>query len=60
VFDLLAAFTEAELETPTYALRNSHWNERGNAVAAQELADALEPRLRERARSEAPPGQSPR
>ena len=32
----------------TYALRNTHWNERGNAVAAQALAEALAPFVRER------------
>jgi len=52
VIDLLPAFAAAEAEESTYALRNSHWNERGNAVAASQLADALEPRVRELARPE--------
>jgi len=51
VIDLLPAFTTAEAEASTYALRNSHWNERGNAVAARQLADALAPRVRALARS---------
>jgi lysophospholipase L1-like esterase len=54
VIDLLAAFTAAEADESTYALRNTHWNERGNAVAAQALAEALAPFVRER--SHADPG----
>lgn len=46
VFDLRDALTAAESIEPTYAPRNSHWNERGNAVAAQALADGLEPVVR--------------
>ena len=49
VIDLLPALTAAEREEPTYALRNSHWNERGNAIAARQIADSLAPMLRERA-----------
>jgi hypothetical protein len=41
VIDLLPALTAAERAESTYALRNSHWNERGNAVAARQLADSL-------------------
>jgi len=52
VIDLLPALTTAEAGESTYALRNSHWNERGNAVAARQLADALEPKVRELAQSE--------
>lgn len=52
VLDLLAAFTAAEAEESTYALRNTHWNEHGNAVAAQALAEALAPLARERMRAE--------
>ena len=48
VVDLLPALTAAEREEPTYAPRNSHWNERGNAVAARQLAESLAPMLRER------------
>ena len=47
VIDLLPALTAAEREMPTYALRNSHWNERGNAIAAREIADSLAPLVRE-------------
>ncbi len=46
VIDLLPAFAAAEREAPTYALRNSHWNERGNTVAAGEIAEALAPQVR--------------
>jgi lysophospholipase L1-like esterase len=46
VVDLLGALTAAEQTAPTYAPRNTHWNERGNAVAAQALADALAPVVR--------------
>ena len=37
VLDLLPALRAAEHDGPTYALRDTHWNERGNAVAAGEL-----------------------
>jgi hypothetical protein len=47
VIDLLAALTVAEQSGSTYAPRNSHWNERGNEVAARSLADGLEPVVRE-------------
>ncbi len=47
VIDLLPALGVAEAEASTYAPRNSHWNERGNAVAARQLADALAPLLRD-------------
>jgi SGNH hydrolase-like domain, acetyltransferase AlgX len=47
VIDLLAGLTAAEREEPTYALRNSHWNERGNAIAARQIAESLEPIVRE-------------
>lgn len=46
VLDLRDALTAAESDEPTYAPRNSHWNERGNAIAAQALADGLEPVVR--------------
>jgi hypothetical protein len=51
VVDLLPALTAAEREESTYALRNSHWNERGNTIAARQIADALAPMLRERVRT---------
>ncbi len=46
VIDLLPALAAAEREAPTYALRDSHWNERGNAVAAATIAAALEEPVR--------------
>jgi alginate O-acetyltransferase complex protein AlgJ len=46
VIDLLPPLADAERGAPTYALRDSHWNERGNAIAAQALADALEAQTR--------------
>jgi len=52
VIDLLPALTTAEAEESAYALRNTHWNERGNAVAARVLAEALEPKVRALALSE--------
>jgi len=47
VIDLLPVLTVAEREAPTYALRNTHWNERGNAVAARQIAESLAPMVRE-------------
>jgi hypothetical protein len=41
VIDLLPALSDAERDGNTYALRDSHWNERGNAIAAQAIAEAL-------------------
>jgi hypothetical protein len=41
VVDLLPALSAAERDGSTYALRDSHWNDRGNAVAALAIADAL-------------------
>jgi hypothetical protein len=41
LLDLLPALREAEREGRTYHLRDTHWNARGNAVAARELAQAL-------------------
>lgn len=43
VIDLLPALSDAERDGNTYALRDSHWNEHGNAVAAQAIAEALAP-----------------
>ncbi len=47
VIDLLPVLRAAERDAPTYALRNTHWNERGNAIAAREIADSLAPLVRE-------------
>ena len=47
VIDLLPVLTVAERDAPTYALRNTHWNERGNAIAASEIAESLAPMVRE-------------
>jgi hypothetical protein len=41
LLDLLPALREAEREGRTYHRRDTHWNARGNAVAAHELARAL-------------------
>jgi len=41
VIDLLPALRAAERDAPTYALRNTHWNERGNATAARQIAESL-------------------
>ena len=41
VLDLLPALREAERESRTYHLRDTHWNAHGNRVAARELAQAL-------------------
>ena len=59
VIDLLAAFTAAEAEESTYAPRNTHWNERGNAVAARALAEALAPIVRERLHAAPGPTEAP-
>jgi hypothetical protein len=42
VIDLLPALAAAERAGNTYAPRDSHWNERGNEVAAEVLAESLE------------------
>ena len=39
--DLLPALREAERDERTYKPRDTHWNERGNRVAAQALAEWL-------------------
>jgi hypothetical protein len=41
LLDLLPALREAEHEGRTYHLQDTHWNARGIAVAARELARAL-------------------
>ncbi len=46
VIDLLPALAAAERDGNTYAPRDSHWNERGNEVAAETLARALEATVR--------------
>lgn len=46
VIDLLPALAAAERDGNTYALRDSHWNERGNEVAAEVLAESLEAAVR--------------
>ena len=46
VIDLLPALSAAEPGGNTYATRDSHWNERGNEVAAEVLAEALEATVR--------------
>ena len=57
VIDLLPALAAAERDGRTYATRDSHWNERGNAVAAEVLAQMLEAPVRRiaAARDAAPP-----
>ena len=57
VIDLLPALAAAERDGRTYATRDSHWNERGNAVAAEVLAEMLEAPVRQiaAARDAAPP-----
>ena len=46
VIDLLPALAAAERDASTYAPRDSHWNERGNEVAAEVLAGTLEAAVR--------------
>ena len=46
VIDLLPALAAAELDGNTYEPRDSHWNERGNEVAADVLAESLEATVR--------------
>ena len=46
VIDLLPALVAAEREAPTYAPRDSHWNARGNAIAARVIAAGLEASVR--------------
>jgi hypothetical protein len=46
VIDLLPPLVAAEQEAPTYAPRDSHWNQHGNAVAASAIAAALEAPVR--------------
>lgn len=48
VLDLRPALTHAEAESPTYHPRDSHWNTRGNAVAARTLSEFLKPQLEKR------------
>jgi lysophospholipase L1-like esterase len=57
VIDLLPALTAAERDASTYALRNTHWNGRGNAIAARQIAESLAPMVRELAL--APMGSAP-
>jgi hypothetical protein len=54
VIDLLPPLADAERDAPTYSPRDSHWNARGNAVAAQVLADALEAQVRRIAATRTP------
>ncbi len=51
VIDLLPALSAADRDGNTYATRDSHWNERGNEVAAEALAAALEASVRRIAES---------
>jgi len=46
VVDLLPALSAAERDGNTFATRDSHWNERGNEVAAELLAETLEAEVR--------------
>ncbi len=46
VIDLLPALSAAERDGNVYATRDSHWNERGNEVAAEFLAATLESAVR--------------
>lgn len=46
VIDLLPALSAAERDGNTFATRDSHWNERGNEVAAEVLAETLEATVR--------------
>lgn len=46
VVDLLPSFLAAESEGETYRRNDSHWNVRGNRVAAEVLAEALRERIR--------------
>lgn len=41
VYDLLPDLLRAENDCPLYQLRDSHWNERGNSIAAESLANFL-------------------
>lgn len=41
VVDLLPALRQADRDAPTYIPNNTHWNARGNAVAADAIAAAL-------------------
>jgi len=56
VIDLLPPLAAAERDGSTYALRDSHWNERGNEVAADVLAETLAAAVRRIA--EAKPSQT--
>jgi hypothetical protein len=42
--DLLSALRAAQAEGPVYTPRDTHWNVAGNRVAAQALAEWLDPR----------------
>jgi hypothetical protein len=55
VIDLLPALSAAERDGPTYASRDSHWNERGNEVAAEVLAQTLEATVRRIAQTKPAP-----
>jgi lysophospholipase L1-like esterase len=44
--DLLPPLVEAQRDGATYKVRDTHWNERGNLVAAQALAAWLAPQLK--------------
>jgi len=46
VIHLLEPLGAAGRQAPTYALRESRWDERGNAVAARALVEALEAPVR--------------
>ena len=58
VIDLLPALRAAERDAPTYALRNTHWNERGNATAARQIAESLAPMVRDLALARADSAQN--
>ena len=45
VLDFTEALSDAQREVPTYHLRVVHWNRRGNAVAAEQLAPWLSEQL---------------
>jgi hypothetical protein len=64
VIDLLPALSAAERGGNTFATRDSHWNERGNGVAAELLAETLEATVRRIAEAKQAPtsgdGQQPR
>jgi hypothetical protein len=42
VLDLLPILREAQRDGPTYHLRDTHWNERGNRIAGLAIAEAIQ------------------